>query len=54
MKSYSKIQDPKDLVTKEYTDDKYNTLDTEKLEEADLVEFTNQEILTLWNKYIES
>lgn len=53
MKSYAKITDPKDIVTKEYTDNKYNTLDKDKINEADLVEFSNSEILAMWQQYIE-
>ena len=45
MKCYSPVDDPKDVTTKEYVD----AADETKLEETDLTEFTNPEILTIWN-----
>lgn len=42
-----------DIAKKEYVDQKDKDLDEIKLEESDLAEFSNADILDLWNKYIQ-
>lgn len=50
MKNLGRVNEPKDITTKEYVDTNVEQLEVKKLNSEDLQEFTNLEILALWNK----
>ena len=63
MKWLGKVEDPKDLTTKEYVDNadealqesiesRLEEIDSQKIDSTELVGFTANELQELWTKYI--
>lgn len=50
MKNLGKVEDSKDVTTKEYVDHLHSELDNSKLGTSDLVEYTEEEVQAEWNK----
>lgn len=49
MKYLGKIVDPKDIVNKEYMESEIEKSTTDKLENSDFQEYTEDEVIAMWN-----